>query len=123
MPPVSTTVNATPRQSESARIRSLVVPGMSEVTALRSPTRRLNNVDFPTFGLPTRATIGLRITTYPFSQVVSLYHASPDKSLHRFDQFFRPERLEQHRIAVINHDRLAAPVDHPRGQCNDGDLF
>src|SRR5919106_2224763 len=34
------------------------MPGKSSTIAFRSPTRRLNNVDLPTFGRPTIATMG-----------------------------------------------------------------
>src|SRR5437762_807156 len=61
MPPVSTMVKAIPRQSESPKSRSRVVPGISDVTDLRSPISRLKSVDLPTFGRPTSATIGFRI--------------------------------------------------------------
>src|SRR3990172_4198291 len=47
-----------PFHSPSATIRSRVVPGTSWTTARRSPARRLKRVDLPTFGRPTRATIG-----------------------------------------------------------------
>ena len=35
-----------------------VTPGVSSTIEIRSPAIRLNNVDFPTFGRPTTATIG-----------------------------------------------------------------
>jgi hypothetical protein len=43
-------------------MRSRVVPGISEVTDLRCPINRLNSVDFPTLGLPTRATTAFAIS-------------------------------------------------------------
>src|SRR5512144_121387 len=41
--------------------------------AIRSPTRRLNKVLFPTLGLPTSATIGfIRLSIYEFSIMVPM---------------------------------------------------
>src|SRR5439155_3394038 len=48
-----------PRQSATPYRRSRVSPGRGSTMALRSPIIRLNRVDFPTFGRPTIATIGL----------------------------------------------------------------
>ena len=45
----------------SAYIRSLVIPGVSFTIEILSPARVLKRVDFPTFGRPTMATIGLLI--------------------------------------------------------------
>jgi hypothetical protein len=39
--------------------RSRVTPGVSSTSATRRPARRLNKVDFPTFGRPTIATVKL----------------------------------------------------------------
>jgi len=44
------------------------VPGVSSTIAMRSPTRRLNKVLFPTLGLPTSATIGLVIFLFHISR-------------------------------------------------------
>ncbi len=66
-PPVSTRVNSVSIQDASAYRRSLVVPGMSSTIASRSPTTRLNRVDFPTFGLPTIATIGFLLFLLPIA--------------------------------------------------------
>ena len=41
------------------QMRSLVTPGVSLTIAIRSPASMLKSVDFPTFGRPTMATIGL----------------------------------------------------------------
>src|SRR3989304_10468008 len=63
IPPVSTMVKTTPTHSASAISRSRVVPGTASTTARRSSARRLNRGLFPTFGRPTRATMGLGIST------------------------------------------------------------
>src|SRR5438445_11072765 len=39
-------------------MRSRVMPGSSATIDRRDPTKRLNNVDFPTFGRPTIASVG-----------------------------------------------------------------
>src|SRR5256885_530906 len=75
MPPVSTTVKAIPAQSESPRIRSRVVPGISDVTAFRSPTSLLNRVDFPTLGRPTSATSGLIMLNLVPPESITLHEA------------------------------------------------
>uniref|UniRef100_A0A2P2LKN4 Uncharacterized protein n=1 Tax=Rhizophora mucronata TaxID=61149 RepID=A0A2P2LKN4_RHIMU len=59
-PPVSTTINSFSPQKDLPYRRSLVAPGSSTTIALFPPTRRLNNADLPTFGLPTIATFGRR---------------------------------------------------------------
>src|SRR5690606_6376319 len=68
-PPVSTTMNSTPIHSASPYVRSRVVPGSFCTIARRSPIIRLKSVDFPTFGRPTRATIG-------FATGVTIRHPS-----------------------------------------------
>ena len=55
-PPVSTSRNSWPHQSASAKLRSLVTPGLSSTIACLRPIIRLNRVDLPTFGLPTMVT-------------------------------------------------------------------
>ncbi len=55
-PPVSTTENSFPHHSHSPYWRSRVVPDSSLTIARRLSVRRLNSVDFPTFGRPTMAT-------------------------------------------------------------------
>src|SRR5512137_2394564 len=61
MPPVSIMSKITLLHSASAARRSRVVPGTSSTMARRSPAKRLKSVLFPTFGRPTKATIGLGI--------------------------------------------------------------
>src|SRR3989304_3315157 len=63
IPPVSTISKTLPAHSAWVIKRSRVVPGTSSTTARRSSARRLNRVLFPTFGRPTRATMGLGIST------------------------------------------------------------
>ena len=55
MPAVSTKRSGPSSVSITVSIESRVVPGSSCTTARSSPTRRLNSVDFPTFGRPTIA--------------------------------------------------------------------
>ena len=55
-PPVSTTENSLPFQSHLPYWRSRVVPASLLTIAWRVFVRRLNKVDFPTFGRPTIAT-------------------------------------------------------------------
>ena len=62
IPPVSIMSKDMPLHSASATNRSRVVPGISSVTANRSPARRLNNVLLPTLGRPTKAIIGFGIS-------------------------------------------------------------
>src|SRR5260221_4936178 len=54
-PAVSMTVKAISPSLPSPSRRSRVTPGRLSTKARRRPTRRLNNVDFPTFGRPTMA--------------------------------------------------------------------
>ena len=61
-PPVSTTRKRRPFHSATSSFRSRVTPGSSCTIASRRPTNRLTNVDFPTFGRPTTATTGRRLT-------------------------------------------------------------
>ncbi len=60
-PPVSMSVNSHPAHVTSNSFRSLVTPGSSSTMASRLPMMRFTSVDFPTFGLPTTATVGLSI--------------------------------------------------------------
>ena len=73
MPPVSIIVNLWSSQSISACILSLVTPGVSFTMEIFFPAKALNKVDFPTFGLPTIATIGLLIF---FSFITRFYNIS-----------------------------------------------
>ena len=59
IPPVSTSPKETPFHSVSWYILSLVTPGVSSTIAILLPIMLLKNVDLPTLGLPTTATIGL----------------------------------------------------------------
>ena len=66
IPPVSIIVKVFPHHSPSAKIRSRVTPGVSSTIDMRFPAILLNNVDFPTFGLPTMAIMGFDIYFAPF---------------------------------------------------------
>src|SRR5512143_2037811 len=57
-PPVSTTMNRRPPALPRPYWRSRVRPGKSATSAARLFVRRLNSVDLPTFGRPTRTRIG-----------------------------------------------------------------
>ena len=61
-PPVSISVNSHPAHVTSNSFRSLVTPGRSSTMASLFPMIRFTSVDFPTFGLPTTATVGLFMT-------------------------------------------------------------
>ena len=61
IPPVSINVKALSSHVTSAYILSLVTPGVSFTIEICCPAKPLNNVDLPTLGLPTTATIGLLI--------------------------------------------------------------
>src|SRR5690348_9279878 len=63
MPPVSTTSNGTPRHSACCAMTSRVVPAIGVTIARRVPVMRLNSVDLPTFGRPTRTTEGSFLAT------------------------------------------------------------
>ena len=65
-PPVSTITNSEPLHSASLYSLSLVTPGRSSTIAILSPTKLLKRVDFPTFGLPTIATIGFILSPLYF---------------------------------------------------------
>ena len=56
-PPVSMRRNVVPDHSHSSSLRSRVTPGVSWTTAVRVDVSRLINVDLPTFGKPTIATV------------------------------------------------------------------
>jgi hypothetical protein len=65
IPPVSIKVNDLSSHVTSAYILSLVTPGVSFTIEICCPARSLNNVDLPTLGRPTTATIGLLIYLPP----------------------------------------------------------
>src|SRR6185436_11347036 len=56
-PPVSTSRNLFPDQSQTSSFRSRVTPGVSCTTAARLCVSRFTSVDLPTFGKPTIATV------------------------------------------------------------------
>ena len=56
MPPVSTSSNRAPCHSAGWAITSRVVPGIDVTIARRVPVKRLNRVDLPTLGRPTKTT-------------------------------------------------------------------
>ena len=58
-PAVSMKTYSLPFHSTSVSIASLVVPAMLDTITLLSPVNLLIIDDFPTFGLPTMATLGL----------------------------------------------------------------
>jgi hypothetical protein len=60
MPPVSNSWNVWPRQTTGSANESRVVPATGATIARRVPVMRLNKVDLPTFGRPTRTTDGVR---------------------------------------------------------------
>ncbi len=64
-PPVSTIRKLWPAHSATSSLRSRVTPGCSSTIVARRPTIRFTNVDLPTFGRPTTATIGSRATGTP----------------------------------------------------------
>mmetsp|Transcript_429 Transcript_429/g.1067 ORF Transcript_429/g.1067 Transcript_429/m.1067 type:complete len:483 (-) Transcript_429:9-1457(-) len=57
-PPVSTTTNSVPPHCVRVYMRSRVMPGWSNTTAILAPAMRLNRALLPTFGRPTIATLG-----------------------------------------------------------------
>ena len=59
IPPVSITIKSKPAILACPYLRSRVSPGKSATNASRVRVKRLNNVDFPTLGLPTRAITGV----------------------------------------------------------------
>src|SRR4029453_1512673 len=63
IPPVSNKVNSVPRHDVACSITSRVVPGTAVTMARRVAVIRLNRVDLPTLGLPTRTTSGARAMT------------------------------------------------------------
>src|SRR5690242_17709623 len=63
-PPVSTTLKVFPFQSATPYCRSRVTPLSSSTIAFRCSSRRLNRVDFPTFGRPTIAMVNPGICFY-----------------------------------------------------------
>src|SRR5699024_673368 len=71
IPPVSITLNEVDNHSASAYMRSLVTPGESSTIEILSPTNRLKIVDFPTFGLPTIATIAFLMKGTSFLRMIS----------------------------------------------------
>ena len=58
IPPVSMTINWRSSNLAVPYLRSRVRPGKSATSASREFVKRLNNVDLPTFGRPTRAKTG-----------------------------------------------------------------
>src|SRR5699024_9150732 len=80
MPPVSIILNTDDNHSASRYIRSRVIPGLSSTMETRSPIKRLKIVDFPTFGLPTIATVAL------FTKGPSFLRISCDNNLSIFYQ-------------------------------------
>ena len=60
IPPVSTNTTWLSPNEQVVSRRSTVTPGLSPTMALRLPSKRLNKVDFPTFGRPTIAITGRR---------------------------------------------------------------
>ena len=58
-PPVSIRLNSLPHQSNLPYIRSRVTPSSGDTIECPAPTSRLNKVDFPTFGFPKIAMVGL----------------------------------------------------------------
>ena len=63
IPPVSMTIKSCPARCAWPYLRSRVRPGKSATKASRVRVRRLNRVDLPTFGRPTKATTGVVIKT------------------------------------------------------------
>src|SRR5207237_2347782 len=59
-PPVSISRKRLPFHSQTSSLRSRVTPGVSCTTAARDSVNRFTNVDFPTFGKPTIATVPSR---------------------------------------------------------------
>lgn len=59
MPPVSMSVQGELLMLQGADMRSRVTPGWSCTMAILRPARRLKRADFPTFGRPTMATVGI----------------------------------------------------------------
>ena len=73
IPPVSISVKFIFSQVQSAYILSLVTPGVSLTIEIGSPAMALNNVDFPTFGLPIMATTGLLIFNSFFICLIGIF--------------------------------------------------
>ena len=65
------TVNFTGPILASPSRKSRVTPGWSSTRANLLPTRRLNSVDFPTFGRPTSATV--KVIFLAFAKMHSIY--------------------------------------------------
>ena len=59
IPPVSMIINSSPSNSARPYLRSRVIPGKSATNASLVRVSRLNNVDFPTLGRPTKAITGI----------------------------------------------------------------
>src|SRR5690606_8951987 len=59
MPPVSMAMKRRPCTLPSPYLRSRVSPGKSATRASRERVKRLNRVDLPTLGRPTRAITGI----------------------------------------------------------------
>jgi hypothetical protein len=60
---VSKSSNVVPRQTAGRASESRVVPAAGATIARREPVIRLNKVDFPTLGRPTRITEGSLLFT------------------------------------------------------------
>ena len=63
-PAVSKMLNFRSEITPSPSRRSRVTPGVSSTIANRLPTKRLNSVDFPTFGRPITASVKV-ISSFP----------------------------------------------------------
>ena len=59
---------------------SLVVPATAVTIFLSSPSKAFVNEDFPTFGLPTIATLGIVISSKPFSSFGNILTNASNKS-------------------------------------------
>ena len=69
MPAVSRNLRGPSSVSSSVSMASRVVPGMSWTMERSSPMMRLNSVDLPALGLPTRATCGTPAWSVPAGRV------------------------------------------------------
>ena len=62
-------------------MRSLVTPGVYYIIEIFLPTILLNKVDLPTFGLPTKATVGNDIVSLPNSALIIAYICKLSKKI------------------------------------------
>ena len=95
-PAVSSTVNRRSPIRASPSRRSRVTPGRSSTSANRLPTRRLNNVDFPTLVRPTMATVNdmdtVRLNWAPTrTHYLSIGRRGADHGRKRYT-WFRPRK-------------------------------